>query len=266
MGLRTGAGTTVAAIGPTDDPAASDPTDEHTERDRPRTALEALDVIGVQEAPITGDLDHLELYTLHGLLTLLWHGRERSDRVVVMVGGAAGGLLGPADGLYPDVATELLEHDVATIRLSYRRPNDLDRCVHDVVAGVELAVRAGAEHVVLVGHSFGGAVAVRSGIALGPYVAGVVTLATQSAGCEVAEQLRPTPLVLYHGDRDELLPVAASEVVAHLGGGELTILAGTGHLMREAAVRLRAELASWIPARLDEHAAAPDAPHPSTGG
>lgn len=207
----------------------------------------------MQEAPITADLDHVELYSLRGLLTLLWHGRGRSDRVAVMVGGALGGLLGPADGLYPDLAAGLLEDGTATIRMSYRRPNDLDRCVHDVVAAVELAVRGGATHVVLVGHSFGGAVAVRAGIALGPYVAGVVTLATQSAGCEVAEQLRPTPLRLYHGDRDELLPVAASEVVAHLGGGDLTVLPGTGHLLREAGGQLRTELGDWIPARLAEH-------------
>jgi pimeloyl-ACP methyl ester carboxylesterase len=224
--------------------------------DSKRTALEALGVIGVQESAITADLDHIEMYSLRGLLTLLWHGRGRSDQVVVMMGGAMGGLLGPADGLYPDLAAAFLRHDIATIRMSYRAPNDLDRCVHDVVAVVELAARGGAERVVLVGHSFGGAVAVRSGIALGPYTAGVVTLATQSAGCEVAEQLRPTPFVLYHGDRDELLPVAASEVVASLGGGVLTVIEGTGHLLREAGPELRQELGAWIPERLAEHAAA----------
>jgi pimeloyl-ACP methyl ester carboxylesterase len=245
--------------------------------DEKRTALEALDVIGVQESPVTDDLDHIEMYSLGGLLTLLWHGRGRSDQVVLMMGGAMGGLLGPADGLYPDLATGFLERDIATVRLSYRTPNDLDRCVHDVVAVAELAVRGGAERVVLVGHSFGGAVAVRSAIALGPYVAGVVTLATQSAGCEVAEQLRPTPFVLYHGDRDELLPVAASEVVASLGGGQLTVIEGTGHLLAEAGPELRHELGAWIPERLDEHARADldaadvdaDDDHsapPSTGG
>lgn len=221
-----------------------------------RTALEALDVIAVQESPVTDDLDHVEMYTLSGLLTLLWHGRGRSDQVVIMVGGAMGGLLGPADGLYPDLAAQLLADDVATVRVGYRSPNDLDRCVHDVVAVTELAVRGGAERCVLVGHSFGGAVAVRAGIALGPYVAGVVTLSTQSAGCEPADQLRPTPFILYHGDGDELLPVAASEVVAELGGGDLTVIEGTGHLLKEAGPTLRRELGRWIPDRLADHARA----------
>lgn len=219
-----------------------------------RTALEALDVIAVQESAITDTLDHVEMYSLGGLLTLLWHGRGLSDRVAIMVGGAMGGLLGPAEGLYPDLASGLVEQDVSAVRVGYRTPNDLESCVHDVVAVAELAVRGGAERVVLMGHSFGGAVAVRAGISLGPYVAGVVALSTQSAGCEVADQLRPTPFVLYHGDRDELLPVAASEVVAQLGGGELTVIEGTGHLLTEAGPTLRAELGAWIPERLDDHA------------
>jgi pimeloyl-ACP methyl ester carboxylesterase len=237
-----------------------------------RTALDALDIIAVQEFAVTDTLDHVEMYSLGGLLTLLWHGRGLSDRVVIMMGGAMGGLLGPAEGLYPDLGSSLLDQGVSTVRLGYRTPNDLDACVHDVVAVAELAVRGGAERVILVGHSFGGAVAVRGGIALDPYVAGVVTLATQSAGCEVAEQLRPTPLVLYHGDRDELLPVAASEIVSELADGDLTVIEGTGHLMLEAGTTLRLELGEWIPERFDDHARAEasvspsDDPRPATEG
>jgi hypothetical protein len=212
----------------------------------PRTALESLGILAIQEHAITDDLDHVEIYTLHGLLTLLWHGRGRSDRLAVLMGGAMGGLLGPASGLYADLGHELLADDIATVRLSYRQPNDLDRCVHDAVAVTELAVRGGAERCVLGGHSFGGAVAVRAGIALDDYAAGVVTFATQSAGCEVADQLPPTPLRLYHGDRDELLPIESSEVVAALGQGELVRLEGTGHLLAEAGERLRAEVGPWI--------------------
>ncbi|MDZ7732636.1 MAG: alpha/beta hydrolase [Acidimicrobiia bacterium] len=215
------------------------------------TAVEALEIIAIQESAVTDDLDHVEIYTLGGLVTLLWHGRGRSERTVVLVGGAMGGLLGPADGLFADLGQELLAHDISTVRVSYRRPNDLDACVHDVVAITELAVRGGTERVVLGGHSFGGAVAVRSGVALGDYVAGVVTFATQSAGCEIADQLPPTPLRLYHGDRDELLPLAASELVAALGEGELTVLADTGHLLAEAGDRLRGQVEPWIVDRLE---------------
>jgi pimeloyl-ACP methyl ester carboxylesterase len=102
------------------------------------------------------------------------------------------------------------------------------------------------------GHSFGGAVAVRVGAALPAVVAGVVTLATQSAGCEVAPHLAGRPLLLFHGDADELLPVAASETVRSLaGGGDLVVLAGTGHLLTGATARIRERLSWWVPAVLD---------------
>ena len=65
----------------------------------------------------------------------------------------------------------------------------------DVAAAVQLVVGAGADRVVIMGHSFGGAVAVRVGVGLDPLVAGVVTFATQSAGCEVAGALHGKPLL-----------------------------------------------------------------------
>ena len=112
--------------------------------------------------------------------------------------------------------------------------------------------------VILVGHSFGGAVALNAGVAFGPHCAGVVTLATQSAGCETADQLM-APLLLLHGDADQLLPFMASEMVAMLAGkGELVPLHGAGHLLTEAAEELRARLSEWIPARFADHSG-PDA-------
>jgi pimeloyl-ACP methyl ester carboxylesterase len=76
-----------------------------------------------------------------------------------------------------------------------------------------------------------------------------VTLATQSAGCEEAERLAGTPVLLFHGDNDELLPPQASELVQMLTGGELVVFPDTGHLLTQAAAELRERLGSWIPAR-----------------
>src|SRR4029077_2865309 len=83
--------------------------------------------------------------------------------------------------------------------------------------------------------SFGGAIAVRTACALGDPVKGVITFATQSAGCEQAEELNGRPFLLFHGDRDELLPVQASEMVRFIAGcGELLVLPGEGHLLSGA--------------------------------
>jgi pimeloyl-ACP methyl ester carboxylesterase len=73
-----------------------------------------------------------------------------------------------------------------------------------------------------------------------------VTLSTQSAGCEHAGSLG-RPLLLLHGDRDELLPLMASQAVQALAGsGDLEVLPGSGHLLVEAADHLRVRVHAWI--------------------
>jgi len=222
-------------------PPAADPS--------PVPPLDALRVLAVQEKAIAEGLDHVELYTVNGLVTLLWHGPRDAHDVVLMCGGAMGGLLGPADGLYQDLGTTFAAAGIGTIRVGYRTPNDLDRCVGDLAAAADIAGRVGARRFVTVGHSFGGAVAINTGIALGRHAAGVVTLASQSAGCEHADLL-DAPLLLIHGDADELLPPMASEMVRMIvGHGELDLLPGAGHLLREAAGPVRERLEAWIPQR-----------------
>jgi dienelactone hydrolase len=221
---------------------------EHSVSDAvtPERPLDRLRVLAKQDVVVTPGLRHIEGFTLEGLLTFLWHGDPGADRVVLMCGGAMGGLLGPAHGLYHDLGETLAAEGIGTIRVGYRRPNDLPACVLDVAGAADLAHRNGARRFVVVGHSFGGAVAVNAGCMLRPMVAGVVTLSTQSAGCEQAAALR-RPLLLLHGERDELLPVMASQAVqAMAGGGELEVLPGTGHLLAEAADHLRSRLHTWI--------------------
>lgn len=223
--------------------------------------LERLEALARQDVLIAPGLTHLELFTTRGLLTIMRHGPVDASSVVVAGGGAMGGLLGPADGLYHDLGTALAEAGMGLLRVGWRRPNDLDLCLVDLLAAADLASRSGGERFITMGHSFGGAVAIQAGVAMGAWTAGVVTLATQSAGCEGADQLGDVPLLLLHGDRDELLPAIASDMVRMIAGhGELVLLAGAGHLLTEAGDELRHRLASWIPERFAAHAA--QAGHP----
>ena len=211
----------------------------------PTRPLDRLRALAVQEVAIAPGFRHLELYTMDGLLTVLWHGDPSA--AVLTCGGAMGSLLGPADGLYHDLGVTLADQGIGTLRVGYRRPNDLAACVHDLAAVADLASRQGGRRFVVMGHSFGGAVAVQLAIALPAMIAGVVTLATQSAGCEQADPLT-CPLLLFHGDRDEMLPPATSEMVRMLAGrGELVVLAGSGHLLSEGAFNLRERLRVWLP-------------------
>jgi dienelactone hydrolase len=239
----------------------ADPSSD--DADKPRRPLDRIGGLAIQEAAVTPDFSHVEIFTMEGLLTLLWHGDRHAEHVVLMCGGAMGGLLGPANGLYQDLGAKLAGEGIGTIRVGYRQPNDLAACTLDLGAAADLAFRAGARSFLTVGHSFGGAVALNAAIAMQNAVVGVVTLSTQSAGCEGAIRLGARPLLLLHGDRDEILPPQTSEIVHQLAGGhgELEILPGAGHLLTEVADQLRARLGAWIPAQFaaaQAHASAAD--------
>ncbi len=212
--------------------------------------LDLLGVMAMQTVPVDENLDHLELYTSRGLLSLLWHGDAGLSKVIVCVGGAMGGLLGPDGGLYHRLGRLLPDHGIGVLRVSYRRPNDLSMCVHDTVAAMELAGRHGAQQFVTLGHSFGGAVAIQAAAHLDrAMVPGVVTFATQSAGCEPADQLSDRNLLFFHGMNDTILPPQASEMVRMLAEtGELVLLPGVDHLMHPAGDELLERLLTHLPA------------------
>lgn len=213
--------------------------------------LHALGVIASQSVMITPSLRHVEMFTMRGLVTVLWHhvpaGREARSAAIVACGGAMGGLLGPADGMYQGLGDVWAERGVPVLRVSYRRPNDMDSCCLDVAAAVQLAADSGAQRIVVMGHSFGGAVAVRVAVVMDE-VAGVVTFATQSAGCEVAPGLRGRPLLLFHGDQDEILPLDSSRIVAAMAGhGDVEVCEGDGHLLAKSGHQMWDRLESWLP-------------------
>lgn len=239
-----------------------DATDEAGTPDGPEpTPIERIGVHTLREVEITPDLVHLEGITSSaGMLTVLWHGPRDADRVVACCGGAFGGLLGPGDSLWHSLGVALAEQGIGTMRISYRQPNNPAPCVRDVIAMLETAQANGARRAVTLGHSFGGAVAIRAAVGLPDLVVAVATFATQIAGSEVADQLADKPLLLFHGDADTILPAASSAMVAKLhGNGELVMLPGAGHRLTEAADELLERCLDWIPEMLAE-------PAPAQGG
>lgn len=229
-----------------DDDGAEQPADPSNP-----TALEALHPFGSTQVEVTPTFRHRETYTQRGLLTVLTHepvAGTSQPAAIVACGGALGGVLGPGHALYHALGERWAARGVRFVRIGYREPNNLDLCAHDLACGVELARAAGAERVVAMGHSFGGAVAVRCAVVMPVSVVGVVTFATQSAGCEVAGALGGRPLLLFHGDQDELLPPEASHVVAAIAGhGEVVMLPGDGHGLGRSDEAITERLDDWLP-------------------
>lgn len=213
-----------------------------------QTPLDILGIMASQQAMLGPELRHIEMYTRRGLLSILWHepAGEARNVGVVMVGGAMGGVMGPGEALYHVLGEDFSARGIPSVRISYRKPNDMDSCCVDTAAAVQMLVGTGCERVILMGHSFGGAVAIRVAVGLSAMVSGVVTFATQSAGCEVAGGLQGRPLLMFHGDRDEILPLEASEVVRSMAGsGELRVMPGDGHLLAKSHHVMREEVNAW---------------------
>lgn len=189
----------------------------------------------------------LEIFTPRGIIIGLLRGPDDARAGAILVGGALGGFSGPGGTVYADLAAALADLGVASVRLHYRRPNDIPECVMDVLLTVTWWKTKGVERSVIAGHSFGGAIAISAGILI-PEIVGVVGLASQTAGTEGVEHLAK-PILLLHGDVDPVLPHVCSENIYARAQEpkELVILEGCGHVMSEAAGEILERLAAWIP-------------------
>jgi fermentation-respiration switch protein FrsA (DUF1100 family) len=185
------------------------------------TALGKEDLSGDLEIAIEGvaareredaALD-LVLRTTRGKITAVLHPCEGESGAAIFVGGALGGLDGPAQKIYPRLAEALAvapKRGLSSLRMHYRQPGEFTECVLDVLAGISFLKGLGAQRVVLIGHSFGAAVAIKCG-QLSELVTGVAALSAQLYGTRTVERLAPRPLLLVHGTADGILDCAASK-------------------------------------------------------
>lgn len=215
-----------------------------------------LGVLAKADGEFTETSRLVEIYTMEGLLQIMWHGAPGATDVALMCGGAMGGMLGPGRSLYLELGLELAAEGRAAMAVGYRKPGDLPRCLLDTCAAADLALRNGAERFAILGHSFGGAVAIQAASTFTAHTAGVITYATQSAGCEEASRLGDTPLLLLHGERDSILGPENSMMVQTLAGtGEVRTFPGTDHLMAEAAEEIAQITGTWVREKFAAHAA-----------
>lgn len=213
----------------------------------------SLDVQSIDRRPGTDSVDTVVIQTSAGPIDCRLHTVDQPDPAakdlpaVIWVGGAGGGLTGPARGMYPRLAAELARDGIASLRVDYRRPNDLIACVLDTLAGEAYLETLGFRRNILVGHSFGGAVVITAG-AQTDAVIGVITLASQNADTELASELAPRALFCLHGTADTVLPNACSRDIfdrAHQPK-RLEIYPGCGHGFDQCIESVDRDILGWI--------------------
>ena len=188
----------------------------------------------------------LEIETSRGVIKAFFTPVEGKTGVALFLGGAGGGVRGPANEMYVTLAGELALAGVSTLRLEYRDAGEFEECVMDALAGCSFLKGIGAERTVMVGHSFGGAVAVKAG-ELAPIVSAVCGLSSQRFGTFEVERLSK-PLLLIHGSMDEVLDQQASKDIFERAREpkRLVILEGDGHGLTQHPDEARSLVTQFI--------------------
>lgn len=193
----------------------------------------------------------LVLRTSRGDIPVISHEAPDAHLAVIWVCGARGGFRGPAKGMYSRLAQQFVGQSITSLRLNYRQPNVFPECILDLLAGVTFLSKSGYDPVVLVGHSFGGAVVIAAGAA-SQHVSGVVSLSPQTYGAHMAGLLSPKSLLVVHGKDDTRLPYTCGVQIHEWARDpkELVLYEGAEHRLEECAEELEILLREWIPATL----------------
>ena len=226
-----------------------------TPSQRPESVNDLIKLFRVTDAPLPdGDTGAgLKFHTNRGEFSGIVHRAERADRAVIWVCGARGGFGGPGPGTYARLSEQLTGQSITSLRLDYRFPNDLLECVLDLLAGVQYLKESGHGPVVVVGHSFGGAVVIAAG-ATSDHIKGVVSLSPQTYGAGMAGQLAPRKLLVAHGKADTRLPFSCALQIYEWAKEpkKLALFEGAEHRMEECRDELETLLSAWIPETLNE--------------
>lgn len=202
----------------------------------------------------------IDLVTDDGTISCRSFPASYGDSAVLWVFGAGGGWGGPARGVYARLGRQLAAEGTTSLEVAYRYPAQLRPCVLDVLAGVEWLASEDRKRIVLVGHSFGGAVVIQS--AGSKCVIAVAAMSSQLHGARNIGELRGKPVLLVHGQADEVLPDLCSRTLYDLAcePKKLILYPGCRHGLDECQDALDRDLLTWL-----RDAVSPGHGLPSTG-
>ncbi len=215
-----------------------------------------LSITGVQARPRdveSGEPDpsrlKLRLRTTRGVIWGLLDVSEGQTGALVTCSGAMGGeheTRGPADSVYRRLAERLPGEGVSVLRIHYRIAGEFEECVLDLLGACSFLSGIGAKRIVLAGHSFGGAVVIKTAQIL-PRVSGVISLSPQLFGTRQVEEMAK-PLLLIHGTADAILHHMASEDIYERATEpkKLVLIPNGGHGLAEEPETVMSEMHQFI--------------------
>ena len=210
----------------------------------------SIELLGYEylEQATDNSAQRVTLNTTRGPIEGIYHEPMHSESfAVVWASGARGGFDGPSNAIYADLAEYFAESNIASFRVNYRHPANLDESTLDILVAVWHMANLGFSKVALVGHSFGGGV-VLSVSRYTTHVRAVAVLASQTDGAEEAVLLNGRPILVVHGEADAVLPVANAQTIYDWSSNpkELVTFPQGGHGLRECPEELRTLLKDWI--------------------
>lgn len=203
-------------------------------------------MIGIEEQRLDPDVTSLRFNTTRGAFQALFQAQPGIHKGVIMLGGYSGGFDGPANA-FADLSRKLIDSGIASLRIDYRRAGDCVECGIDTLLALQYLDDDAIRDVILVGWSFGGAIAMGVG-SLAKSIRGVAAVSTIEISDCCTRRLRSKPLLLIHGEADMTSPVAWPRRVYSLAEGprDLILYSDVGHDMQNVQDRLISDLHNWI--------------------
>ncbi len=206
----------------------------------------SLSIVGIDPGEESAGAQPITIRTTRGEINLMLHAAPNRGRAVVCVSGAHGGLDGPAK-LYARLGSNLPPAGLSVARVDYREAGEFGECLLDAMAAVSFLKGIGHQRITLIGHSFGGAVAINAGT-LSPAVATVIAISSQLGGAHVVAELSPRPLLLIHGTDDIVLSPQSSQALYERAREPkvLKLFPGADHGLTQVGDELLELVGDWI--------------------
>ena len=217
------------------------------QEDMQQKEIVKLELLEIERDAAIDGVEQVRLRTNDGEIPCRFHSTVNGDSAVLWVSGSRGGLDGPAGGLYERLAGQLAPANIASLQLDYRKPGQLIDSVLDVLLGIGFLRNQKARRIALVGHSFGGSVVINAAVA-SPAVVAVAALSSQMLGADDIAELSPRPVLLIHGESDEVRSDIGSRQLYELAGEpkELILYPGCGHAFDECREEIDRDLLRWL--------------------